>query len=161
MQLDQDIKKHTLRLLHHNVGIVASGKDSQAVGATVTWFTQSSFDPPLVTLAVKVDSRLYAAIRENRSLTVSLVSKGDKDTAATFFKPGTWDGDRFGGFAARPHELGGAILAASPAWFAGEVVKIIEEGDHHLVIVRVLDAGINNKEGQAMCLSDTGWQYGG
>lgn len=161
MQLDQDTKKHTLRLLHHNVGVVSSGTGPSTVGATVTWFTQSSFDPPLVTLAVKADSRLYAVIKETGKLVVSLVAKDDKTTASVFFKPQGWEAEKFGNFPAKPHELGGAILEASPAWFAGEIVKIVAEGDHHLVIVQVLDAGINDKQQQAMCLSDTGWQYGG
>jgi len=161
MKLDQKIKKYTLRLLHHNVGIVSAGMGSEAVGATVTWFTQTSFEPPIVTLAIKADSRLYAVVKEQLALVVSLVAKGDKDTAGAFFKPGQWEGELFGGYPATPHELGGAVLTRCPAWFAGEVLKIVEEGDHHLVLVKVLDAGINNQEDQAMCLSDTGWQYGG
>ena len=52
MTFNLEAKKHTLRLFHHNVAIVSSGKGENAVGATVTWFTQSSFEPPLVTMAV-------------------------------------------------------------------------------------------------------------
>ncbi|MEA3285894.1 MAG: flavin reductase family protein [Candidatus Marinimicrobia bacterium] len=154
-------KKHTLRLLHHNVAIVSSGVGNETVGATVTWFTQSSFDPPLVTMAVKADSRLYAAISSNKSLLISLVNKGDKGLAGAFFKPGIWDGGKFGGFPASPHETGGAIMDASPAWLACQVKTIIEEGDHHVIISQIIDTGINKEEEQAMCLSETGWHYGG
>lgn len=161
MSFNLEAKKHTLRLLHHNVAIVSSGKDTKTVGATVTWFTQSSFDPPLITMAVRADSRLYAAIQANQNLVISLVDKGDKDLAGAFFKPGTWDGETFGGFPAIAHELGGAIMNASPAWLACEVITIVEEGDHHVIITQVVDSGINQEEQQAMCLSDTGWHYGG
>jgi len=161
MSFDLEAKKHTLRLLHHNVAIVSSGYAEDAVGATVTWFTQSSFEPPLVTMAVKADSRLYTAIQTNKKLIISLVNKGDKDLAGAFFKPGGWEADQFGGFSATPHKLGGAILDASPAWLACQVNSIVEEGDHHVIIVQVVDTGITNKEAQAMCLSETGWHYGG
>ncbi len=154
-------KKHTLRLLHHNVAIVSSGKGADTVGATVTWFTQSSFEPPLITMAVKADSRLYAAIRSNMNLVVSLVNKGDKGLAGAFFKPGSWEDDKFGGFPAKALETGGAILEASPAWLACQVKTVVEEGDHHVIIAQVVDAGINREEEQAMCLSETGWHYGG
>ncbi|NQV29311.1 MAG: flavin reductase [Candidatus Marinimicrobia bacterium] len=156
-----DSKKHTLRLLHHNVAIVSSGHGIEASGATVTWFTQSSFDPPLITMAVKADSHLYDVITKNRNLVISLVTKDDKALAGAFFKPGSWDGDNFGGFNARPHPLGGAIIDSSPAWLAAEVKTIVEEGDHHLIISEVVDSGINNNEAEAMCLSETGWHYGG
>ncbi|NQV48871.1 MAG: flavin reductase family protein [Candidatus Marinimicrobia bacterium] len=156
-----DSKKHTLRLLHHNVAIVSSGHGANACGATVTWFTQSSFNPPLVTMAVRADSRLYTVIAENRELVISLVTKGDNDLAAVFFKPGTWDGDHFGGYKAKPHILGGAIIENSPAWLAAKVKTIVEEGDHHIIISEVVDSGINNESAEAMCLSETGWHYGG
>lgn len=161
MSFNLDDKKHTLRLLHHNVAVVSAGTADDMVGATVTWFMQSSFEPPLVTMAVKADSRLYEAIRTERNLVISLVKTGDKDLAGAFFKPGTWDGEQFGGFDATAHELGGAILKSSPAWLACEVKQVVEEGDHHLVISQVVDSGINNEEEAAMCLSETGWHYGG
>ena len=161
MTFNLDTKKHTLRLLHHNVGIVSSGSGNDTVGATVTWFTQSSFEPPLITMAVKADSRLYEAIKSNQNLVISLVSQGDKAVAGAFFKPGNWDGNQFGGFEAKVHEFGGAILDASPAWMACEVKQIIEEGDHHVVISQVVDSRINKEAELAMCLSETGWHYGG
>ncbi|NQV16009.1 flavin reductase [bacterium] len=161
MSFDLSAKKHTLRLLHHNVAIVSSGFGSNAVGATVTWFMQSSFEPPLICMAVKVDSRLYEAIRTNQNLVISLVKKDDKALAGAFFKPGTWDDNEFGGFPARAHEFGGAIIESSPAWLACEVKTIVEEGDHHLIVCEVLDSGINNEDEQAMCLSETAWHYGG
>lgn len=161
MSFNLDGKKHTLRLLHHNVAIVSAGKDEHAVGATVTWFMQSSFEPPLVTMAVKADSRLYESIKSSGNLVISLVAKDDKGLAGAFFKPGTWEGGQFGGFDARAHELGGAIIDSSPAWLACQVREIIEKGDHHIVISKVIDSGINDENGAAMCLSETGWHYGG
>ena len=161
MTFNLDAKKHTLRLLHHNVAIVSSGKGENAVGATVTWFIQSSFEPPLVTMAVKADSRLYEAIKTNNHLVISLVAKDDKGLAGAFFKPGSWDGEFFGGFPATAHELGGAIMDSSPAWLGCEVKTIVKEGDHHIVISQIVDSGIHREADKAMCLSETDWHYGG
>jgi len=161
MTFNLEAKKHTLRLLHHNVAIVSSGMGESATGATVTWFTQSSFEPPLITMAVKADSRLYATIKASNSLVISLVAKDDKDLAGAFFKPGVWDNKTFNSFPARAHELGGAILDRSPAWLACKVKTIIHEGDHHVILSQVVDTGINKIDEKAMCLSETGWHYGG
>lgn len=161
MSESMNAKKHALRLLHHNVAIVSSGFGPEAIGATVTWFMQTSFEPPLVTLAVKTDSRLYTEIKTNQNLVISLVKKGDKAMAGAFFKPATWNDGKFGGFKAIAHKSGGAILDASPAWLNCKVITIVQEGDHHLFVSEVVDSGINNVEEQAMCLSETGWHYGG
>ncbi|MCF7825455.1 MAG: flavin reductase family protein [Candidatus Marinimicrobia bacterium] len=161
MTFNLDTKKHTLRLLHHNVAIVSSGKGEHAVGATVTWFTQSSFEPPYIAMAVKADSRLYEAIRTNKNLIISLVGKDDKSLAGAFFKAQSWDEGTFGGFPAKAHQLGGAILDSSPAWLACKVKTIVEEGDHHVILSQVVDSGIHKEEEKAMCLTETGWQYGG
>ena len=161
MTFNLEAKKHTLRLLHHNVAIVSSGKGENTTGATVTWFMQSSFEPPLISMAVKAESHLYSAIVENKNVVISLVATGDKNLAGSFFKPGTWDGDTFGGFPAKAHEYGGAIIKSSPAWLACEVKSIVELGDHHLVVAQVMDSGINNEDEKAMSLSETGWHYGG
>ena len=161
MSFNLDGKKHTLRLLHHNVAIVSAGQDETAVGATVTWFMQTSFEPPLVTMAVKADSRLYEVIKASGSLVISLVAKNDKELAGAFFRTGKWEDEHFGGYSARPHALGGAILEASPAWLACQVREIVEEGDHHIVISEVVDSGIQDEKEAAMCLSETGWHYGG
>lgn len=161
MTFSLEAKKHTLRLLHHNVAVVSAGKNGEAVGATVTWFMQTSFEPPLVTLAIKADSRLLMAIKDSMKLVISLVKQDDKGLAGAFFKPGTWEGEKLGGYPGSAHELGGVILDDSPAWLAGEVRSIIEEGDHHLVLIEVVDSGIHKEEEKAMCLSETGWHYGG
>ena len=159
--MDAAHKKHTLRLLHHNVAIVSAGKGEATVGATVTWFSQSSFEPPLVMFAIKADSQLYQAITAENTLVASLVTSGDKATAGSFFKAQTWDQGRFGGLAAKPHALGGAILENSPAWFAAEVRELVPQGDHHVIVAEVVDAGVNDDKQTAMCLSETGWNYGG
>ena len=161
MTYNLDAKKHTLRLLHHNVAVVSAGKGSDTVGATITWFCQSSFDPPLVMMAVKADSRLYEAITSTQCFSASLVAQGDKEVAAAFFRVGEWADDKFGGFAAKPHDKGGAILAASPAWFVCNVVRILEEGDHHIIVGQVIDTGIQDESASAMCLTETDWKYGG
>jgi flavin reductase (DIM6/NTAB) family NADH-FMN oxidoreductase RutF len=39
-------------------------------------------------------------------------------------------------------------------------VTIVEDGDHHLFIGEVVDAGINDDR-RALLMRDTGWNYGG
>lgn len=161
MTLDIKAKKHVLRLMHHNVAIVTSGQNEDILGATVTWLMQSSFDPPLVTLAIKSDSRLYELIKESGRLIINLVESGDKKLAATFFKPQSLESGQMGGYEAKALSPAGAVLSAIPGWLNCELREIVERGDHHLVVVEVTEAEIIDADKQAMVLSETNWHYGG
>ncbi len=161
MTLDIKARKHALRLLHHNVAVVTSGLDDEIIGATVTWLMQSSFEPPLVTLAIKADSRLYTVIKRTGTLTVNLVEAGDTELASTFFKPRIFETDRMAHYPAKVNSVGGAMLDASPVCLSCEVQQIVTEGDHHLVVTEVVDVEVRSEDKKAMCLSDTDWHYGG
>ncbi|MCF7796883.1 MAG: flavin reductase family protein [Lentisphaeria bacterium] len=161
MILDKMAKNHTLRLLHYNVVIVTTGTGEETMGATVTFFIQSSFDPPLITMAIKADSRLYETIRATRYFVANIVERGNHDLAKAFFKPLYLKNNAFGGIPAAPHEAGGAIIEAAPAWLGCKVINIVEEGDHHLVIGEIDTAGVTDEGAEALCLSETGWHYGG
>ncbi|MCF7800854.1 MAG: flavin reductase family protein [Candidatus Marinimicrobia bacterium] len=161
MILDKMAKNHTLRLLHYNVVIVTAGVGSDTMGATVTFFIQSSFDPPLITMAIKADSRLYTTICEHRYFIANIVERGNRDLATAFFKPQFLTDGTFGRIPAQPHAAGGAIIESAPAWLGCKVINIVEEGDHHLVIGKIDAAGVSDEGAEAMCLSETGWHYGG
>jgi flavin reductase (DIM6/NTAB) family NADH-FMN oxidoreductase RutF len=161
MILNIEAKKNTLRLLHHNVAVVSSGKGEDLISALVTWFTQSSFEPPILTMAIKAESRLLTTIKKEKFFIVSLVKKGDKELAGKFFKPQLLENNTIGGFSGKVYETGGFILSDSPAWLACSINTIVPEGDHHVILANIVQAGINSAGDSAMCLTETGWKYGG
>lgn len=160
MSLDQAAKKHVLRLLHYNVVVVTAGVGEATIGATVTFFMQSSMEPPLITMAIKADSRLYETIQQSRYFIANLVAQGNKDFAAEYFKPRYLVNKKMGKFGAVASENGGAILEPAPAWLACHVRTIVEEGDHHLVIGEIDSVTVTDASKKVMCLSETGWHYG-
>ena len=161
MSLDTAAKNHALRLLHYNVVIVTSGTGAEIIGATVTFFIQSSFEPPLITMAIKADSRLYQTIKNSQYFVANIVERGNRDFASGFFKPRFLKDGTFGSFKAAPVEQGGAIIEAAPAWLGCKVVTTVEQGDHHLVVGEIDKAAVTDDGAEAMCLSETGWHYGG
>jgi len=160
MSLDQTAKKHALRLLHYNVVVVTAGTGEEIIGATVTFFMQSSMDPPLITMAIKADSRLYETLQKSRYFVANLVSRNDQKFASEFFKPRYLINHQMGQFDATAHEKGGAILEAAPVWIGCPVRTIVEEGDHHLVIGEIETVTVTDESKEIMCLSETGWHYG-
>ena len=57
--MDEDKKKSTLRMIPYGLYVMTAKDGDDTVGAgTVNWVTQTSFDPTLVAIGVKVDSGL-------------------------------------------------------------------------------------------------------
>lgn len=161
MNIDHDVRKRVLRALHHNVAVVTSGIEDSIVGATVTWFMQTSFEPLLMTLAIRADSHLYESVAESRNLIINLMDASDSDTAAHFFQTRSYGNGKLGDLSAHPHDAGGAILETALAWISAGVIEILARGDHHLVVVEVREIQQQVDDLKVMNLADTNWHYGG
>ena len=54
--MDPAVKKSVLRLFTYGLYAVTAKHGEEASGMTANWLIQTSFDPPLITLAAEVDS---------------------------------------------------------------------------------------------------------
>jgi flavin reductase (DIM6/NTAB) family NADH-FMN oxidoreductase RutF len=124
-------------LRRHAAGVVvvtALGPHGPA-GLTVTSFTGASLDPPLVSFYVDRRSRTWPVIRRAGLFGANLLAADQPDIAEVFARPGA---DRF---AAAAWERGGPgvpYLAGAAAHLACAVERVVEVGDHHLVVGLVL-----------------------
>ncbi|MSQ33860.1 MAG: flavin reductase [Dehalococcoidia bacterium] len=159
--MDEAAKNKALRMIPYGLFVVcAQHGDSVAAGA-MNWISQTSFKPPLVVLAVKADSRPREVIKEAGAFAVSVLEKGHKEIAQAFFKPAELRGGRLNGYPIEPAPVTGQpILKDAIAWWECRVVRIVEEGDHHLFLGEVVEAGVR-REGQPLELRETGFFYGG
>ena len=55
---------------------------------------------------------------------------------------------------------GAPIIKESPAYWECRVVGVLEQGDHHVFLGEVVEAGVNG-EAPTLLMRDTGWNYGG
>ena len=160
MTLDLDAKKTLLRPMPHGQcsGGVAAG--DAVNGVTASWGTQGSFEPPLVVMGVRADSTSNGMIQRTRRFSLNVLAAEQKDLAATFFKPQAAVGGRF---EAAPFELGSMglpILKAALGGVEWELVGEVAHGDHTVFVGEVKSA-VLHRDGDALELSSTGWQYGG
>ena len=61
--MDADAKKTTLRMIPYGIYVLTAESDDGIAAATVNWVTQTSFDPPLVVVGVKADSKNTGTMR--------------------------------------------------------------------------------------------------
>ena len=76
-----------------------------------------------------------------------MLGKGQQGVAFGFFKVAEVDGDTISG---EPLTAGSPLLRSAPAALECKIIKIVEQGDHHIVVGEVVDVHQSNApEGRA------------
>jgi flavin reductase (DIM6/NTAB) family NADH-FMN oxidoreductase RutF len=143
--MDPDSKKTALRMIPYGIYVLTAEADGKTAAATVNWVTQTSFDPPLVAVAVKADSGARAIVEAAGAFALNVLGKGQQGAAFGFFKPVERDGDMLGSEKVRNGSSGAPVLESAPACVECRVAEIVARGDHHIVIGEVVDAHLSAK----------------
>jgi len=139
--MDDVVKKTTLRMIPYGIYILTAKSDNGEIAAsTVNWVTQTSFDPPLLVVGVKVGSNSLASIKSGQKFALNMLDKTQAGLAFTFFKPAVLEGGKLNGEAYHNGENGLPIIDSAPAAVECKVIDIIEQGDHHIVVGEVISA---------------------
>jgi flavin reductase (DIM6/NTAB) family NADH-FMN oxidoreductase RutF len=158
--LDQAAKKTLLRKIPHGVFICGVAEGEEINGFTASWVTQGSFEPPLVVMAVRADSTSNGMIQRTGRFALNVLSVEQKDLAAVFFKPQKGVGGRFDAAPFQLGALGLPILDEALGAVECELVGQVAAGDH-TVFVGAVKQAVLHRDGAALELAATGWQYGG
>lgn len=158
--MDEQAKKTALRMIPYGLFVLGVGEGDRATASTINWVTQASFAPPLVVVGVKTDSVTFERLKETPKFAVSVLGTGQKDLAFAFFKHVEPANGKFGDNAYETRTTGAPIISDAPAWWECELVTIVEEGDHAVVVGRVVEAGVK-RESAPLTLEEVGVKYGG
>lgn len=159
--LDEQAKKTMLRKIPHGLYICGVKDGEEVNGFTASWVMQASFAPPLVINCVKADSTSHAMLKASGVFALSVLEDGQKDLAQNFFKPLRRVGNKFENIEFYPGpETGCPIIKDTLGYVECKVISAVEEGDHTVFVGEVIGAGVH-REGDALLLSTTGWNYGG
>jgi len=160
VSLDAAAKKTLLRKIPHGLFICGVAEGDQLNGFTASWVTQGSFEPPLVVMAVRADATSNGMIRRSGRFSLNVLRADQKDLAAVFFKPQEAVGGRFDAAPFRLGPLGLPILEDGLGGVECALVGTVDHGDHTVFVGEVKSATLL-REGDALELAATGWQYGG
>jgi len=87
MSVDPARRKKVLRRLTYGLYVVTTTVDGGFTGATVSWLSQCSFEPPLVLLALQREGLLRRGIGETGRAVVHVPSTEDREIVRAFFRP--------------------------------------------------------------------------
>lgn len=161
--MDAAAKKHALRLVPYGLYLAGSKHaDGHTAVSLVSWFTQTSFDPPLVVLGMHKDGEALKGAKETGVLAVSLLGAGQKDLVKPFFKHVVVADGKAGPLdVVIGKETGCPVLPALPVSLELKLRQIVELGDHHTALFEVVDAHVHDKELGALTHKEAGLHYAG
>ena len=135
MPMDSRAFRNALGCFPTGVAVVtAAGSDSH-FGITVNSFTSVSLDPPLLLWCMDRRSRRHDVFAKASGFTVSILGTDHKEVSSRLARPGEHSLDDI---ALIETQLGPPALADSLAIFECAVEKMVEAGDHTILLGRVL-----------------------
>ncbi len=140
--MDEAAKKTALRMIPYGIYILTAKSGNDIAAATVNWVTQTSFEPPLIVVAIKSDSGAYALVKKTQAFALNMLGKGQAPIGFTFFKPAQLDGDKISGEPFKVGANGAPILNNAIASVECKVTNIVEQGDHHIFVAQIINANI-------------------
>ena len=157
--MDEKSRKQALRMISYGVYVLTSKMQDDYCAATVTWVSQASFDPPLISVCIKGDSASYTIVKSRGEFLLHLLGEDQKDLAASFFKQTSLEN---GFINDNKYQLQDnlPLLNGVPAYLQCRVLEILENGDHPLFLAEVKNAVVQ-KTFKPLELRTTGWNYGG
>jgi flavin reductase (DIM6/NTAB) family NADH-FMN oxidoreductase RutF len=153
-------RKTILRKIPNGLFIVTAWDGTKPASAVISFLSQTSKKPPLVTMAIKTGTKLYKGVRKAGKMAIHLLRKDQSEIAALHFKIRKRNGQSINGHEFILSTAGNPILSDIPMILEVDVHRIIEEGDHHIFICLVKNS-IMNEDVDILTMDDTNWNYGG
>jgi len=137
-------------------------KDYIATG-TVSWVMQSSFEPPMVTVAIQKDSDLNETIGKAYRFAINVLGKDNRDMINDFAKDSAVDGQKINGYSfLNGMKTESPIFDKCLGYIECEVADIIKtDGDHVLFIGKVVNHELREPEAMPLHEWETSKHYGG
>jgi 3-hydroxy-9,10-secoandrosta-1,3,5(10)-triene-9,17-dione monooxygenase reductase component len=126
------------------VTVVTTSFDGVDHAMTCNSFNTVSLDPAMVLWSIRKESHSHAAFTEGYGYTVSILGGDQRDLAMKFAR-GTLE-QRFADVPVSRLSSGRLVLSGAVAWFDCAVEKVVEAGDHHVLIGRVLGFSSNGRK---------------
>ena len=146
-----------LAKIPYSVSVVTVGVGGVENGLAVSWFSQVSFEPPMLMFSIAKTHYSTDLLKDHPNFVLNLLSADQKDVAAHFAKQSMLGEDKIDKFPTKLAASDVPILTDALAYFDCQVREMVEAGDHLLVLAEISDAGLL-KQGQTLT-SDSGMRY--
>jgi len=159
--MDLQAKKTALRMFTYGMYAVTSAHAGETAAMTANFLTQSAFEPPMITVAVELESKTRRLIEASGHFAVNVLESGQRELAGVLGRKSANRPDKFAGVVWQPGPASGApLLLAALAWVECAVRGKLASGDHMLYVAEVIVAGVQ-REGEPLSMAETGFRHAG
>ena len=157
-------KKHTFDpVIGHipsGIFILTVGTGTRATGMLASWVMQAGFEPPTISVAVKLGRYVCDWLTEGQPFVLNLVAEGQKSLLKHFgqgFEPGT---PAFDGLEIAHCARGVPILKESLGHIECEPSAHADSGDHRVFLAKVVRGRLSEADHKPMVhIRKTGAHY--
>ncbi|MDG6980857.1 MAG: flavin reductase family protein [Nitrososphaerota archaeon] len=140
----QDGLKQAMRIYPQGVTVVTTDSNGPK-GLTVSSFTSVSLDPPLVLVSIAKGSAMHGVFRKAESYAVNFLAD-DQKSVSDRFAGRTQAKERFEGIRFARGTTGSPIIAGARAVLECNAWAAHEEGDHTILVGKVVSAKTMNSK---------------
>jgi flavin reductase (DIM6/NTAB) family NADH-FMN oxidoreductase RutF len=140
------------------VSILTARAGKQSTGMLASWVQQASFEPPAVTVAVKMSRPIESIIEASGQFVVNLLSEDRSQMFKHFGKGFAPDESAFDGLAVRDVEQG-VVIDACLSHLGCKVLGTIDAGDHRIYVGQVIEAEVHSDARPYVHLRANGLRY--
>jgi flavin reductase (DIM6/NTAB) family NADH-FMN oxidoreductase RutF len=137
MPISPGVFKKSMRLLAGGVCIVASAKDGERLGLTMTAVCSLTLDPPTLIVCVNRDAGAHAMMRLTRRISVNLLGADHVELAELFSSSSFKGAERFDCAKWNDMESGVPALADALAVLDCEIIEEKAVGQHTVFFCKV------------------------
>jgi flavin reductase (DIM6/NTAB) family NADH-FMN oxidoreductase RutF len=140
--------------------VLTVGTGSRATGMLSSWVMQAGFEPPTVSVAIKLGRYVCDWLSEGQPFVLNLVREGQKELLRHFyqgFEPGQ---PAFEGLEITHCARGVPILKDSLGHLECEPAGHVDSGDHRVFLAKIVRGKMNDDDGKPMVhIRNSGTRY--
>jgi flavin reductase (DIM6/NTAB) family NADH-FMN oxidoreductase RutF len=131
--------------------IVAVKEREGAVdGYLASWVQQVSFNPLIISLAIKPGRPAYDMIKSGKPFAINIIGDHDKSYLKHFWKGYDPANNPFNELPHHIGSAGGVILDQAKSAIECQVIESMKPGDHDIVFAKVLASHVMNEEAKPL-----------
>lgn len=138
--LDPEALRSAMRAWSAGVTVVAAAHEGIRHGMTVNSFTSISLDPPLITVALRQNTRTHELVMKSRAFGLTVLSAAQKEISDLFAGRMPESEDRFSHVQTGTLVTGSPLIAGGLSWMDCRLSHTYSAGENTLFIAEVVAA---------------------
>ena len=139
--------------------VLTLARNGLETGMLASWVQQCSFDPPMVSVAVRQGREMAGLLTADSLFTLNVLDDSQTDMIAHFGKGFCLGEPAFIDLEVLPNDGGGPILAEALAFLNARVAGQFAAGDHNLVAAQVVGGRVLSEGHPMVHIRKSGSHY--